>query len=380
MAEGGTEDLKKARILFVVNGFSIGGGELKLLELIRELKQKYSDRFECFICSVGIGGPLKEQFESLGYRTVLFSKSGPYDFSQVIRLSRMIRQERIDLVQTTLFYADVIGTYAAKIAGLNRIISWEAVTQPYKLKHLTAYRLASKWFTRSVAVSHAIERQVNSKRHVSPSKTCTIQYGVDIKQFAPGRDRSLYRELGLNSDHILIGTVARFTEQKGHQYLIEAVPEVTRIYPSARFIFIGDGPLHSELDRLVRSLGVSEAVHFLGFRKDIPRLLRNLDLFVLPSMYEGLPNVVLEAMACGLPVIATAVDGTPEAVVHGKTGFLVPSGQPKSLEDAIISLLNEPGKLKQFGRAGRKRIENQFSLEGQVARFVALYESMLQGG
>jgi glycosyltransferase involved in cell wall biosynthesis len=372
--------LKKTRILFVVNGFSIGGGELKLLELIRELKRKYSEQFECFICSVGIGGPLREQFESLGSRTVLFKKSGPYDFSQVIRLIRMIRQEKINLVQTTLFYADVIGTYAAKLAGLNHIISWEAVTQPYKLKHLTAYRLASKWFARSVAVSHAIERQLNHQRHVSPLKTCTIQYGVDIKRFAPGKDRGLYKELNLNSRNILIGTVARLTEQKGHRYLIEAMPEVLRLFPTARFIFIGDGPLYTELDGQTRSLGVSEAVHFLGFRTDISRLLQNFDLFVLPSIYEGLPNVVLEAMACGLPVIATAVDGTPEAVVHGKTGILVPSRQPKFLEDAMILLLNEPGKLKQFGQAGRKRIENEFSLESQVAQFVALYQSMLQGG
>jgi glycosyltransferase involved in cell wall biosynthesis len=372
--------LKKARILFVVNGFSIGGGELKLLELIRELKRQYSEQFECFICSVGIGGPLKKQFESLGYQTVLFKKSGRYDFSQVTRLTRMIRQEKINLVQTTLFYADVIGTYAAKLAGLNRIISWEAVTQPYKLKHLTAYRLASKWFARSVAVSHAVERQLNRQRHVSPLKTCTIQYGVDTKRFAPGKDRSLYKELNLSSKNILIGTVARLTEQKGHRYLIEAMPEVLRFFPDARFIFIGDGPLFAELDELARSRDVAKAVHFLGFRTDISRLLQNLDLFVLPSLYEGLPNVVLEAMACGLPVVATAVDGTPEAVVHGKTGILVPSRQSKSLEDALISLLNKPGIMKQFGQAGRKRIENQFSLESQVAQFVTLYQSMLQGG
>ncbi|MBN2104190.1 glycosyltransferase [bacterium] len=374
--------MRRIRVLFVVNGFSIGGGELKLLELVKEIKEKYSGHFHCTVCSVGIDGPLRSRFESLGVRTEVFLKSYPYDISQVLKLVRLIREEKTDIVQTTLFYADVIGTYASMLAGVNHVISWEAVTQPYQLKHLLAYRLASKWFTVSVAVSHAIQRQVMTERHVSAHKTCTIHYGVDIKRFYPGKDSSyLYRELKLSKRDVLIGTVARLTEQKGHRYLIEAIPGILHAHPDAHFIFIGDGPLRDELSRQAESLGVRKSIHFLGFRKDIPRLLLNLDLFILPSLYEGLPNAVLEAMACGLPVVATSVDGTPEAIVHQETGLLIPPRQSQALIGAVISLLNDRHRMNKMGKAGRKRIETCFSVDNQVSKFIQLYDSLFsQGG
>lgn len=373
--------MRKIRVLFVVNGFSIGGGEIKLLELIREITDKYPEGFICSVCSVGIDGPLRPQFESLGLKTEVFLKSGPYDVSQIFKLVKLIHNERIDIVQTTLFYADVIGTYAAKLAGIRHILSWEAVTQPYSLKHLYAYRLASKWFSLSIAVSHAIEKQVVINRHVSSKKACTIQYGVDVNLFSPAKEQWLKRELGIKNNKVLIGTVARLTEQKGHRYLISAIPEILKDHPDVHFILIGDGPLREDLSKLASSLNVNSSVCFLGFRNDIPELLQNLDLFVLPSLYEGLPNVVLEAMASGLPVIATAVDGTPEAVLNGETGMLVPACQSEALSTAINAILSDPQKMKNMGKAGRKRVERHFSLSGQVDQFVQLYNSLyLQGG
>ena len=365
----------------MVNGFSIGGGEIKLLELIRELTEKYSNQFHCTVCSVGIDGPLKQEFEALGIRTEVYLKSGPYDVSQVFKVLRLIREERINIVQTTLFYADVIGTYASKMAGVEQIISWEAVTQPYALKHLLAYRLASKWFAVSVAVSHAIQNQVMAQRHVPAEKACTIQYGVDVERFSPKKDRSLHPSLNISKREIAVGTVARLTEQKGHRYLIAAMPEILKAHDNVRFLFIGDGPLYSSLLEQARSLNVQDAIHFLGFRDDVPLLLRNLDLFVLPSLYEGLPNVVLEAMASGLPVVATSVDGTPEAVLHEKTGLLVPSCNVNALAQAIVSVLNHPGQMRKMGEAGRLRVETCFSLDHQVQQFVQLYLSLSsQGG
>jgi len=377
----GLKGLRRRRILFVVNGFSIGGGELKLLELVREISKKHAECFQCTVCSVGIDGLLRDQFESLGIRTEVFLKSGPYDVSQIFKVARLIREERIDIVQTTLFYADVIGTYAAVLAGVHCIISWEAVTQPYAIKHLFAYRLASEWFSMSVAVSHAIQNQVMRSRHVPASKACTIQYGVDTNRFHPGKNEHLRKLLKIKKNDIVIGTVARLTEQKGHRYLIPAMPKIVKAHPNVHFLFIGDGPLSEQLSDQAESLGVRKFIHFLGFREDVPLLLRGFDLFVLPSLYEGLPNVVLEAMASGLPVIATSVDGTPEAVVHRETGFLVPPCQPEPLERVILDLLNNRHQMKQMGKAGRKRVQCLFSLDQQVGQFIQLYNSLSsQGG
>jgi glycosyltransferase involved in cell wall biosynthesis len=147
------------------------------------------------------------------------------------------------------------------------------------------------------------------------------------------------------------------------------------------FVFAGDGPMRDELKRQVNSLGVQNHIHFLGFRNDVETLLRNFDLFILPSLYEGLPNVVLEAMASRLPVIATEVDGTPEAVIHSVTGLLIPPCSPKAIEQAICSLLNDRKLLEAMGNAGRNRVETYFSLETQVYQFIQLYQSLfIQGG
>jgi glycosyltransferase involved in cell wall biosynthesis len=369
--------LRQIRLLFLVNGFAIGGGEIKLLELVGEIVRKQAEKFHVMVCSVGQGGPLQKDFEALGIRTEVYPKKGPYDISLVWKVARLMRQERIDMVQTTLFYADVIGTLAARMAGVKHVVSWEAITEPYRRKHLLAYRLASKWFAVSVAVSEAIRRKVMDERHVPPRKAVTIHYGVDPRRFRPGKSHSLRKELGLGRKQKILGTVARLTTQKGHCYLIEAASRIVEAYPEAHFVFAGDGPLRSELESQTRRVGLEDHIHFLGFRTDVRELMNDFDVFILPSLWEGLPNVVLEVMACGKPVVATAVDGTPEAVVHGQTGFLVPPRNPEALADAVIDILADERQLKAMGMRGRERIVQAFSLNKQIDAFVNLYEKLV---
>jgi len=361
------------RILFVVNGFAIGGGELKLLELVRQMLADFQGRFHVVVCSVGQGGPLEERFRALGVRTEIFAKRHKYDLSQVRRVAALLRAEKIDLVQTTLFYADIIGTLAARWAGIRGVISWEAVTQPYGIKHLLAYRLASKGFTCAVAVSDAIRHQIITQRHVPEQKTRTIRYGVDLEAFSPSGNRGLRKSWRIPDRAVVLGTVARFSRQKGHCYLIDAACGILKKYPDVHFVLAGDGPLRPELEYRVRSLGIGESFHFLGFRHDVRDCVNAFDVFVLPSLYEGLPNAVLEAMACAKPVVATAVDGTPEAVVDGETGLLVPPEDPEALEDALGRLLANRRTMRIMGEKGRRRIENHFALEGQIQQFVDLY-------
>jgi glycosyltransferase involved in cell wall biosynthesis len=369
--------LRPVRILFVVNGFAPGGGELKLLELVSELKRRYGSGYRAVVAAVGQSGPLREAFEGVADRTVVLPKKHPYDLSQVAGLFRLIRKERTDLVQTTLFYADVIGTLAARLAGVKRIVSWEAVTQPYGAKQMTAYRLAAKGYAVSVSVSEAIRRQVRRERRVPEFKTRTIRYGVDDRKFRPVFGDSCRKDLGLSRDQLVFGTVARLTAQKGHRFLLEAMPKIIRECPDAVFVFAGDGPLRKSLESAAVSLGVDRNVRFLGFRNDVVRLMAAFDAFVLPSLYEGLPNAVLEAMACGKPVIATSVDGTPEAVVHGETGWLVPPRDPSALADAILRFCRHRGLMKKLGRKGRIRAVQAFGINRQISAFDELYRNLV---
>jgi len=367
--------MSQINLLQLVNGFAIGGGELKLLELVRHLdRQKY----RITVASVGQGGPLQQEFEKLGIPVYVFSKRNRFDLSLIKKVAWLMRQQEIQVLQTTLFYADIIGGIAAGLTGVPVVISWEVVTQPLRPRHRWAYRLAQAKTDRVVTVSRALQRTVIRDRHVTPEKVITIPYGVDVSVFGR-RNGSIKREqLGLQKEDLLIGVVARLTEQKGHTYLIKAAPEIVEAFPEVKFLFVGDGPLRQKLEAEVNERNLASHFRFLGFRGDVPDLLHLFDLFVLPSLYEGLPNVVLEAMAASRAVVATAVDGTPEAIVDGQTGVLVPPKNPSALGKAISGLLASPERRRQLGENARRRVETCFSLQAQVAQFEELYHSLYE--
>lgn len=364
---------EKVNILQLVNGFAIGGGELKLLELIKYLNK---DKYNIIIGSVGQGGPLQKEFEKVAPVYVFFKKH-KFDFTQVFKVAKLMRKHNIHIVQTTLFYADVIGAYAAVLANVPIVLSWEAVTQPYRNRHLIAYKLANRKMDRVIAVSHAIRKQLIEERNVKPEKVMTIQYGVDLKRFSSKNRKLKKYDIGCAQNSLIIGTVARFTRQKGHTYLINAAPQIVEKFPHVRFVFIGDGPLRFDLENQIKKLKIEKYFKFLGFRQDVEDLLQLFDIFLLPSLYEGLPNVVLEAMASAKPVIATAVDGTVEAVETGITGFLIPSEKPEAISKTINFLLKDPQKIRAMGEKGRKRAKLYFSMEKQIKQFEEMYDSLI---
>lgn len=364
------------RILFVVNGFAIGGGELKLLELITEMKRRYPKQYRIVVASVGQSGPLEERFRKVADRTEIFFKRHAYDVTQIFGLIRLIREERIQLIQTTLFYADILGTLAGILAGVQNVISWEVYTEQYSLKQKWAYRLASKRLSTIVAVSDATRKKIIQKYHLPEAKVRTIHYGIDVKKFSFRNPSEIRKRLGIPPNTMVLGTIARLTEQKGHRYLIQAIPKLISHFQNVVFLWIGDGPLRSSLIQLAQDLGVLSYIQFLGFRENVGAFLSVMDVFVLPSLYEGFPNAILEAMACGKPVVATGVEGTPEAVIHGETGLLVPPRNPEALADALIQIAQNPSMRKQMGEKGKKRIHEYFLLEHQINAFDQLYKEL----
>lgn len=368
---------RPARVLFVVNGFAPGGGELKLLELVEQLRIRFPGAYRCVVCSVGQGGVLEERFRKAADRVAVYPKRHAWDAGLIGRVAGLIREERIELAQTTLFYADVIGAAASRLTGVKAVVSWEAVTQPYGPLHLAAYRLASKWMTLSVSVSEAIRRRVSEERGVPASKTRAILYGVDTERFRPLPGGAARRGLGLKGKGPVFGVIARLTEQKGHRFLLEAAASALRVRPDLRFVFAGDGPLRETLEAQARGLGIGDRVRFLGFRSDVPALLAAFDVFVLPSLYEGLPNAVLEAMACGRPVVATAVDGTPEVVEDGVTGLLVPPRDPARLSEALLKTAGSARLRERMGREARRRAVALHGVDRQVDAFHGLYRELL---
>lgn len=199
-----------------------------------------------------------------------------------------------------------------------------------------------------------------------------IEHGIDVSRYGSVDRAQARAQLGLREDELVLGSVGRLTDQKGHRYLLEALRRLDR--RDVRVLIAGEGPLRDELERLAGGLPVT----FLGQRDDVPRLLAALDVFVFPSEFEGLPFTLLEAMAAGVPVVASDVDGNRDAVEDEVTGILVPPRDPRALADAIGRQLERPDERARLGEAGRRRAAEVFSLERMVERTQAVYEELLR--
>jgi len=370
---------RKIRILQLVNGFAIGGGEIKLLDLAKGLNR---DKYEVYVASVGQSGPLENRFREAADDLVVFRKKFAFDFSLIYRVFRYTRERKIDLVQTTLPYADFIGPPAAKLAGVKHVISWETLSHGKddplrsKLRHHLAYRLAMKMVTKIVAVSGETRTSIIVNRKIPKKKIEVIYYGVDTDLFEPSPEKmlSIRKALHLSDKNIVLLTVARLEKVKGHSYLIKASKEIIQLFPSVRFVFAGDGNYRPHLEKMVEEYSISDYFRFLGFRKDVVNLLKMADIFVLPSVKEGLPNVLLEAMAVAKPIVATAVSGVPEIIFNGQNGYLVPAKDSEALKNSIIKLVESREVRKKMGNTGRRLVEKEFSLNKMIKDFENLYD------
>ncbi|HKO27572.1 MAG TPA: glycosyltransferase family 4 protein, partial [Solirubrobacteraceae bacterium] len=224
-----------------------------------------------------------------------------------------------------------------------------------------------------VAVSQAIACRLVAELGWPPGRVKVVANGVDSRRYAEGADPDLRRSLTGGCGRRLVVTVARLAEQKGLRHLVEAM----RLLPDVTLAMVGDGPDRHALETLASGLGVADRIRFLGNRDDVPRLLSAADVFVLPSLWEGLPLALIEAMAARAPIVATSIPGVDEVVADRETALLVPPGDAAALAHAVRRLLDDPTAAARLGHAASLRQAAEFSLDGMVARVEAVYESVL---
>jgi glycosyltransferase involved in cell wall biosynthesis len=296
------------------------------------------------------------------------------------RLYSLFRKERVDLIHTHLYRDAVYGRVIARLAGVKGVIStlhnsyvWRSRSQ------LFLDRLTSVFADRITAVSDAVREFAIEREHMPPGKLITVYNGIDTGQFKiPPKEReAVRRELGLAPGEVAVGSMGELTEQKGYRYLLEAVPGILKSNPAVKFFIAGEGELKKTLLVLRDELGLNSRVSFLGFRDDVPRLLAAFDIFVLPSLWEGLPVALIEAMAAGKPIVATDVDGNCEVIGRDEAGLAVESRDPGGLARALIQLIDDPGLRDRMGRKGQKRADDLFSLKVMIANYQELYETCL---
>jgi glycosyltransferase involved in cell wall biosynthesis len=227
-------------------------------------------------------------------------------------------------------------------------------------------------------VSHAAERHLVGNKRVPKNKIRVIHNGRDLERFAPvnaNRRIATRAALGLVNEPVIL-TMARLDDQKGHRHLIDAIGILASHRSNLVTLLAGDGPLEHSLRAQCAALGLMDRVRFLGYRRDVAELFEAADVVVLPSLYEGLPLVAIEALAAGRPMVATEVDGTPEVVIHERTGLLVPPANPVALAAAIERLLDDPALAARLASEGRKFVHENFAVRRQIEQTAALYSEL----
>jgi glycosyltransferase involved in cell wall biosynthesis len=357
--------LHPIRVAHVALQLQTGGMERLLAEFARHADR---ERVSLSFIALGGGGRVADEIASYGWPVTVLDRLHGLRPSTVFRLANLFRAQQIDIVHTHNSKPLLYAGSAARLAKVGGVIhTCHGRRQHATKRQNVAFRLACRFADRMVCVSQDIACLCEDQ-HISAAKTCTIPNGIDLQRFGFSGPRA-------GGPAVYVG---RLSPEKDVPSLLRAIAFVVAQAPAFRLQIAGDGPCRAELISLARSLGVAENVEFLGEIKDIPTLLRQASLLVLPSLTEGMPLTILEAMACGLPVIATRVGGIPEAVADGATGLLVSPGELQHLADALLRIHHKPDLGRQMGQAGRLRAENQFDVRRMVSAYESLYLKLLQ--
>lgn len=361
------------RIAFCITDLDAGGAERALVQLVTRLDRR---RWQPAVYCLSPGGVLVEELINSGIPVVCLGARSVWNIGVLFRLTRELRQLQPALLQTFLFHANIVGRIAGWRAGVPYIVSGIRVAEKRTRTHLWLDRVTERLVDRHVCVSQGVADFSARVARLSPEKLHIIPNGVDACLFADAQPCDL-APLGIPPGNRTLITVGRLDPQKGLQFLIEAMETVVAQDRNIHLLIVGEGPQRPILEQDIRDRQLGQHVHLLGQRSDVPQLLQACDAFVLPSLWEGMPNAVLEAMAAGLPVIATRVEGVSELVTDGETGLLVDSGSATSLATAITMLLRDTDRAREMGTAAQRRTRSEFSWEKMTAAYERLYESLL---
>lgn len=301
------------------------------------------------------------------------------------RLARLMRQGQYTIVHTHSSKAGIVGRWAAKLAGVPVIVHTVHGWGHHERQHplIRAYYIWLEKLTLPITDKLIVVSALNIEKGLAdgigqPDNYLVIRSGIELDRFGhPQVPRAETRAAwGIPQEAVVVGSVTRLSPQKAPLDFVQAAALVAQQYPQTYFVMVGDGPLRSEVEALAAKLGMADRLVLTGLRRDVPELMAAFDIFALSSLWEGLPRVLPQAMATSLPIVATACDGSAEAITEGVNGFLVPPGEPKALAERLCQLLADPVLAKQLGAAGYARAA-EFSDRGMVEAIADLYRELL---
>lgn len=374
-----TASARRPKILHLITSFEIGGTERQAVELLKRIDR---DRFDIRLAVLRNEGPFYREIENLFPSVPEFRLTSFYNrnaLKQITRLRKLLISNQIDLVHAHDFYSSLLAIASGRLAGVQVIACQRHLKLSDRPVHHLGTSVIHRFADRLLVNSDAIRARILNQRIAPPRKITVIRNGVSGSGTPKVEARrEIRRELAIDDSAMLVGMVARLDPIKGHRFFIEAAARVSQSNPDTHFVLIGDGPLRSEITEAIEKARLTDRIHMLGDRSDVAQLISGLDLLVLSSLHEGLPNAVMEAMAAGVAVVATAVGGTRELITDGETGFLAPPADSEELARQIdFALLNSDIRTRMTA-AARRRIETEYGMQGMVDSVERLYEELLR--
>lgn len=352
------------RCIFVTHGMELGGAEKLLLDVLTSLDPA---QYRTVVFNSGRGQDLRAAYDNACARVVSYPHRVAFDVSLVPRLAHLVKEENAQVVISNLFYAHVLAGVSSSLFSAP-LIAWHHAAPSSDERngrwyHHQAFERVADRFKRVICCSGHVHNDLLATFRLRADRLVTVHNWVDMARFTSGNGAS-------SRGPFTVGTVARFETSKGHHILLPAFARVRAQVPDARLILVGGGPTRPQIESMATALGIREAVEFLGIRHDVEDVLPRLDAFVLPSMNEGFSMSILEAMSCAVPVVTFDIPPSREAVTHGRTGFLCPTGDEHALAERLVELSRKPELAAAIGQAARAEVESRFERTRQVGKFM----------
>lgn len=365
------------RVGLCITELEVGGAEQCLAHLAMGLDRARFDRIVYCLAPRPERGrdSLVSMIESCGVSVHCLGGRGTRDAPAVFsRLVRRLKADRPHVLQTFLFHANILGRLAAWRSGVPHVVSGIRVAERRSRWYLRLDRWTARLVDRHVCVSEAVAEFSRREAGLPSDRIVVIPNGIDLDRFDKETQQTTILP-GVARGRRIIVCISRLDPQKGVLELLDAAPAMLKRLPEHDLVFVGTGPLAAELERRRAAMGLAGRVHFAGFRTDVPQILRASDMLVLMSRWEGMPNVVLEAMAASRPVVATDVEGVREILGNNAHGQLVPPGDGQRFVEAVVSILHNPQLADEIAQNNRRRVENTFDLAQMIERYARVYAS-----
>jgi glycosyltransferase involved in cell wall biosynthesis len=358
-------------------GLEIGGTEGQVMELASRLDSR---RFTVVVCGLRGEGAISQEMRRRGIRVITLGGRGKLDVRVLWRLGRVLMQERPDIIHAFLSLANFACCVMGSLLRIPvLILSYRDLEVWKRWPAILFDRMMVRWAHATTCCSEAVRQFVLANFHAQEDRIVTIHNGIDAERF---RHRSVTNRLTrkLRDDVVVVGTVCRIEEpKKGLSVLLRAIRHLLNSIPptACQLMIVGEGPALPQLQRQCVELGISSSVVFAGLHQHVEEVLPLMDIFVMPSLYEGFGISLIEAMAARRPVVATEVGGIPEVVIHNESGLLVPPGDHMALAAAINRLMSDPTFAEKLAACGQARVQERFSIQAAAKHHEVLYENLL---